>query len=276
MSIISATLPAGARRTSHAGLAAVELGPGAPRGAVLLAPGYTGSKEDFTPLLPVLAAQGLRAVAVDLRGQYESPGPDEASAYTVDELGADLLAVARALGGGVHLVGHSFGGLVARAAAVAGPDAFADLVLLCSGPGALGGTRAQLIAHLRPLVVAGGLAAVADADEALTASDPLRRAEAAEVRSFLRHRFVTGSATGLLSAGDALLNEPDRTAELARTGLPVLVLHGEDDDAWPPAVQRDMAQRLAAAYVVVPGAAHSPAAEAPEATAAALLTFWQR
>jgi pimeloyl-ACP methyl ester carboxylesterase len=271
MSIVSAALPPGAVRTELAGLAAVELAPEQPRGTVLLVPGYTGSKEDFSPLLPALARAGLRAVAVDLRGQYESPGPDDEAAYAVDLLGRDVLAAVRALGGPVHLVGHSFGGLVSRAAVLDAPDAVADLVLLCSGPGALGGQRAELMAHLRPLVAAGGLAAVADATDALAASDPTRTPESTEVRAFLRRRFVTGTAAGLLGSGDALLSEPDRTAALAATGVRVLVLHGEDDDAWPPAVQREMAGRLGAAYAVVPGAAHSPAAEQPARTAAELL-----
>src|SRR3954469_19375886 len=42
---------------------------------VLLVPGYTGSKEDFAPLLDGIAAAGLRAIAVDLPGQFESAGP---------------------------------------------------------------------------------------------------------------------------------------------------------------------------------------------------------
>src|SRR5439155_8725343 len=39
---------------------------------VLFVPGYTGSKEDFMPLLRPLANAGYRAVAIDQRGQYES------------------------------------------------------------------------------------------------------------------------------------------------------------------------------------------------------------
>jgi len=57
-------------------------------------------------------------------------------------------------------------------------------------------------------------------------------------------------------------------------GRPVLVLHGAADDAWSPAQQADMAQRLGSAYVVVPGAAHSPAVEAPAPTVRELLAFW--
>src|SRR4249919_2471464 len=91
-------------------------------GTVLLLPGYTGSKEDFAPILDPLAANGFRAVAIDLPGQYESPGPDDEAAYAPMALGAVCAVVARdlAAGGRLVLLGHSFGGLVARGAALAG------------------------------------------------------------------------------------------------------------------------------------------------------------
>ena len=74
-----------------------------------------------------------------------------------------------------------------------------------------------------------------------------------------------------------LLDFPDRTAELAAAGRPpVLVSYGENDDAWPPDVQDLMAKRLGAERICMPGAAHSPAVEAPETTAAMLTTFWNR
>ncbi|CAM5729443.1 2-succinyl-6-hydroxy-2,4-cyclohexadiene-1-carboxylate synthase [Streptomyces griseoloalbus] len=103
------------------------------RGTVLLLPGYTGSKEDFTLVLEPLAARGYRAVAVDGRGQHASDGPaDDESAYAQDELAKDVLAQARAFDAPVHLVGHSMGGQIARAGRPAGPLAvpLADAGLL--------------------------------------------------------------------------------------------------------------------------------------------------
>ncbi|MFC6481502.1 alpha/beta fold hydrolase [Streptomyces goshikiensis] len=113
---------------------------GAPvRGTALLVPGYTGSKEDFIGMLEPLAAAGYRVVAVDGRGQHESPGPREESAYTLEELARDVLAQAGALGaaGPLHLLGHSLGGLVVRTAVVRDPAPFASLALLSTGPGAV-------------------------------------------------------------------------------------------------------------------------------------------
>ena len=64
------------------------------------------------------------------------------------------------------------------------------------------------------------------------------------------------------------------TAELARLDLPMLVIYGEDDNAWSPAAQETMAQRLGARRLCIPAAMHSPAVEAPATTASALTQFW--
>ena len=50
---------------------------GEPHGTALLVPGFTGSKEDFISVLPLLAADGWRVVTYDQRGQYESAGTPE-------------------------------------------------------------------------------------------------------------------------------------------------------------------------------------------------------
>lgn len=247
-------------------------GPG--RAPALLVPGYTGSKEDFLSLLPLLAAGGHRTVAIDQRGQYESPGPDNLAAYGVQALATDLLHALDVVGApGVHVVGHSFGGLVARAAVIRRPERFASLTLLCSGPAAISGLRAQRIRTLEPLLRRGGLAGVLPAME-LEWRAARQAGTPSAVVEFLRTRFLTSSAAGLEGMGTALLTEPDRVAELAATGVPVLVAYGEDDDAWPPTVQAQMAARLGAPVEVIAGAAHSPAAEAPAVIAAALLRFF--
>ena len=243
---------------------------------VLLVPGYTGSKEDFRLLMAPLAAAGHHVVALDQRGQHESPGTDELSAYTTEALGADLLAVVDALGGdAVHLVGHSFGGLVARAAVLARPSAFRSLVLMGSGPAALTGPRVALFPLMRPLLEQG-MPALVEAMDALNAQDARFLALDAQVQGFLRERMLASSASALLGMADALTGEPDRVAELRATGVPVLVVHGEGDDAWLPAAQADMAVRLGAVHAVVPDAQHSPAVENAEATAKALLGFYER
>lgn len=239
-------------------------------GTVLMVPGFTGSKEDFTPVLPLLADRGFRVLAVDQRGQHESPGPDDPSAYTTEALGRELLDLLDALGTGpVHLVGHSFGGLVSRAALLADPGRFRSFALMDSGPSALTGPRADALPFLRPILVEGGLQAVWEASRSMPV-DPTKPPVSEDVRDFLEARFFGSSAAGLLGMSDALLSEPDRVEELRATGVPVLVLYGEGDDAWSPQVQDEMAERLGAPVVVVPQAWHSPAVENPALTAQVL------
>jgi pimeloyl-ACP methyl ester carboxylesterase len=96
------------------------------------------------------------------------------------------------------------------------------------------------------------------------------------VIAFLHERMTSSSPTGLMVMGRYLLTCPDRTAELASLDRPaVLVLYGENDEAWRPAVQEQMARRLGAHRVCIPGAGHSPAVEAPETTASTLTAFWR-
>ncbi len=259
-------------------LAALDTGGDGERGTVLLVAGFTGSKEDFAPLLRPLCAAGYRVVALDQRGQFESPGPDDPARYSVAELGADLVAVAHQLRAGgatpLHLVGHSFGGLVGRAAVLADPAAFDTLTLLGSGPARLGGARAQLLEHLTPLLDAGGVPLVNETLEQLAMTDPTAQLVPEPTREFLSRRFLATSAAGLRGMSDAMTREPDRVAELAATGVPVLVTHGVADDAWTPAVQEDMARRLGARHEVIAGAVHSPAIENPPRTLEVLLDFW--
>jgi pimeloyl-ACP methyl ester carboxylesterase len=259
-------------------LAALDTGGGAARGTALLVAGYTGSKEDFAPLLRPLAGAGYRVVALDQRGQYESPGPDDPAAYSVAELGADVVAVSRVLreesGAPLHLVGHSFGGLVTRAAVLAEPGLFSTFTLLGSGPARLGGRRAELLDHLAPLLDAGGVELVHHTLEQVAMTDPKAQAVPAPTREFYARRFLRNTAAGLRGMADAMLGEPDRVAELKAAGVPLLVAHGEADDAWLPHVQADMARRLGARHEVIDNSIHSPAVENPPRTLEVLLDFW--
>jgi pimeloyl-ACP methyl ester carboxylesterase len=244
---------------------------------VLFVPGYTGSKEDFLPLLRPIAKTGFRAVAIDQRGQFESSWAGDPSEYLIESLAEDVIELTdqlRATAGQFHLVGHSFGGLVARAAALAKPELFTSLTLMGSGPAAISGQRLATLQSAEPILASQGMVALWDHMVSLTRPDDKYARASESLLRFLRTRFLSNDPVGLQVMGDELRREPDRTDELAATSLPMLVIHGVDDDAWPSAVQADMARRLGARYVVISAAAHSPAVENSAATIEALQAFW--
>jgi pimeloyl-ACP methyl ester carboxylesterase len=290
------------------------------RRPALLLPGFTGSKEDFIAVLQPLASAGREVVAIDMRGQYQSPAAPDDGGYAASELAADIGAIAGVLAGdgqGLHLVGHSLGGLIAREAVLARATHVISLTLLGSGPARISGQRAETLRAMLALMAEAdqgtgapggdtggeGSRAEGEAGAAGAGPAPPSGGSPADVRlrptvetvwnehlepqavadgvpdgmiGFLRERMLGNSPAGLVAMGKYLLGCQDRTAELANlAGPPILVLYGENDDAWRPAVQERMARRLSATRVCIPGVGHSPAVEAPETTASTLTAFWK-
>ncbi|MEU9077245.1 alpha/beta fold hydrolase [Kitasatospora sp. NPDC048538] len=283
------TLPRCARAlrlsTARGEFAALRAEPDGPvRGSALLVPGFTGSKEDFIALLEPLAAAGYRVTAVDQRGQYETGGPDDPAAYAVGALGADVRALTAAVaaeGVPTHLLGHSFGGQVVReavlAAAADGPSPWRSLTLMATGPGAIDPAEAARTKLLLDALPALSLEEIWQVMQQMEegSGDQRQRPDQA-VAQFLHRRWLANVPLALTVTGGHLVAAPDRVAELAAAtaGLPVLVLSGVRDYAWPVPEQSAMARRLGARRVVVEDAGHSPNAERPAATAAALADFW--
>ena len=277
------TLPPQARRidipVSRGSRAAIEIAPPEPEGTAVLIPGFTGSKEDFISLLRPLADRGWRVVSYDQLGQWHSPGPHDPGAYALDLLASDARDVVAWAGDApvsdVHLVGHSLGGLVARAALLdaACTDA-ASLTLLCSGPGALPEHRRGAMPALVSVLPDMPLEEIWRVKEQMD-RDAGAALPPADIHAFLRERFCAASPWGLRVMGEILLSEPDRTRALAAAGVPVHVVYGEFDDAWPLDEQEAMARQLGAVGQVIANAGHSPAVDDPEATADALDRLWR-
>ncbi|MEU5255142.1 alpha/beta fold hydrolase [Streptomyces longwoodensis] len=277
--ILTATLPPGVTRseieTSRGCFATLEISPinTEKRGDVLLLPGFTGSKEDFAPLLPFLARHGYHAVAVDGRGQFETAGPSDPDLYTPSALAADVLAITRSLNGDcVHLVGHSFGGFVARQAVIqasAGPRAagpWASLTLLNSGPAAPASSQRQRIQLL--------IDALPSTPKDVIWEFMAQTDMAEDVGALMRDRWLRTHTQQLISAGMWMLNPQPTLSDLERCVLPKLVLAGSPDAAWTMTEFEGMAARLKAPCVIVRGGGHSPSIHEPASAADALAQFW--
>lgn len=256
---------AGRRAVLHAGL-------DPERPCLVLVPGFTGSKEDFIAMLPLLARAGVGVVAFDQLGQYESDGSDVPDDYCLPALASDVAEVLRAaadVSSEVHLLGHSFGGLVAQEVVAGGHAEPRTLTLLCTGPGALPADRWAGLPDLVAALDAHDLPTIWRVMQELEDPEPDRPAP--EVQAFLERRWHANSPTGLRTFATLLMTAPTVTDRLVARAPSITVMWGERDDAWPTDLQRPWAESLGADAVELPGLGHSPNAEDPEVTVAALL-----
>ena len=99
--------------------------------AVVLLHGFPQDATAWDRVAPLLHEAGLRTLAPHQRGYSPGASPRRVSAYRIQELVADVVALLDAAGvRRAHVVGHDWGGGVAWALAAAHPERVAGLVVL--------------------------------------------------------------------------------------------------------------------------------------------------
>ena len=238
----------------------------------LLVPGYTGSKEDYAPVLPFLGEAGWDVLAYSQRGQGGSAAPSGLGAYGMSDFVGDLISIAEAWAGTtgrVHLVGHSFGGIVARAAVVKRPDLFASVTLFCSGRAVYDWMNTLPI--LDPLPTGPGAR-----QQVLRTYFPDMNFDEPGVgwAEFQRIRALDTASENLVGIARILSQLRPDTPALAATGVPVHVLYGDQDEIWPPSWYAEEAADLGARESIIRGGTHSPQLQFPQQWAEFASSYW--
>jgi pimeloyl-ACP methyl ester carboxylesterase len=233
---------------------------------VVLVHGFTGSKEDFNLIGPLLADAGYRVVTFDNRGQHESAHSKRDDAYTAQSLARDVIELSRSLGlDKPHLLGHSFGGLVAQQALVQSPETFSSLTLFCSGP------------HWIPNKP--DLDTTIHIMETMSMQESWDRYKEEPEKLLPRYelykkRWHASDPRSTRTMALHLKNAQPLINEIVATNVPVHVVYGENDDAWPLELQDQMAKDLGAPRTVIANAGHCPNEDQPEETVRVLKDFW--
>jgi pimeloyl-ACP methyl ester carboxylesterase len=232
---------------------------------VVLVHGFTGSKEDFSLLAPLIADAGYRVLTFDNRGQHESSHTNREDGYSMRSLGRDVVEISKYFQlQKPHLLGHSFGGLVAQQAITLNPDNWSSLTLMCSGPS--GQTNWFEDPQFKNLN---------NENKADIWREILEPERLGNIKfDIWKKRWLASDATATMTFRDHLLNQPSLITEISGLGISSHVIYGENDDAWPIEDQNEMAQDLQARLTVLPGCGHCPNEENPTLIARELIDFW--
>ncbi|MBQ1072219.1 alpha/beta hydrolase [Micromonospora sp. C31] len=236
---------------------------------VVLSHGVGENRRSFRHLVPLLVAAGHRVASVDVRGHGASSA--DRPSYTPAEVGADLLAVVGALGGGpATLVGSSSSAAAVVFAAADAPALVNGIVQVApfvEEPKLNPFTRLIQTAVLRSPRMFGLFHRTLfpcgrPADDAA-----YRRAMVANLREPGR----MAAMRGVLAPA-----EPHWTARAREVRQPVLVLMGTKDPDFPdPRAGAWAARRLFATAEarMIDESGHYPHADQPARTAAQLTEF---
>ena len=197
-----------------------------------------------------------------------------------ESVGSSLEAIGDHVAGGIEamalqrkpiLLGNGYGGFVALLAAIRHPGIASRLVLADCGAAFSEPGRAAF-RGMSAAAKEKGLGAIADVAMRRLFAPEFQQANPALVEE-RKKRFLAVDPKTFHGACDALATL-DVRQQLKAVTVPVLVLVGEQDEATPPPMSRELAAGLPdATLVVLPGCAHVPQLQAPDVFLAAIRSF---
>lgn len=244
---------------------------------VLLLHGGGQTRHAWGNAARALAAQGWRAVALDLPGHGDSAWSAEGD-YRLDTLAASLCEVWRELGAPLAVVGASLGGLASMAAVGrAGAPTIAALVLVDVLPRMQAAGVARIVNFMQ--AHPDGFATLAEAAQHIAAyrGRPVdARVEGLKknLRLDPKGRWVWHWDARLLSGDNHSLDAAMLERALRGLDAPILLLRGQRSDVISEAAARELVQSVPRArFVDLEGAGHMVAGDANDAFASSVAAF---
>ena len=235
---------------------AAEVGRGAP---LFLFHSLLSDRASFDAIAPDLV-RSFRVIVPELPGFGRSQTVIGTLADIADRMAEVVREVAGC--GEAIVLGNGYGGFVALSMAIRHPALATRLILADCGAAFSDEGRAAFRA-MASVAGSKGLAAITDV--------AMRRLFAVEFQDahpeLMRHRREAFLRTDLevFRAACAQLAELDLRGELHKVKVPTLVLVGEQDEATPPPMSRELAAGLPNARLkIIPGCAHVPQLQAPK------------
>jgi 3-oxoadipate enol-lactonase len=223
----------------------------------------------FDPVLPALTANH-RVTLVNLPGFHGSQPTPLAlmDAYVAAiEDGFDEFKIAK----DAVLIGNGFGGTVALAFGLAHPERISKLVLSDAAAGFPPEGR-QAFAVMAQKVAESGLGAVVEIAARRVHSPAYLKAHPEAIEQC--KQVLLGIDPNGFAAACKILQETDLVPLLHHLRVPTLVVCGELDQATPPALNKQIVEKVPGAkYVELPDCGHCPPLEQPQAFLAAIIDF---
>ncbi len=239
---------------------------------LLLIHGYPLSRRLWQPQLDELG-DAAWLIAPDLRGHGESnsaPPP-----YSMELLADDCLELLDALNASEPAVvaGLSMGGYVALALYRKYPERVAGLILAATRAGADSPEGRANRAKSAVLAQEKGPAAIAEAMLPKMLAPHTHQANPS-LAERVRHMMAGTSVEGLVGDLQGMAARPDASALLDQINVPVLVIHGLEDQLIPPSEAEAMNLRLKRGRLqLIPGAGHLVNMEQPAEFNAQVRTY---
>ena len=227
-------------------------------------------------VVPPLTAAGFRCLTFDNRDVGQTGA--SAGAVTTRDFADDTAALMREAGvSRAHVVGASFGGMIAQELALNHPDQVETLTLVCTAShqedqwAALFRSWKTMRASLTPDAFFQAISPWLFSYRFLQEAEPM-----ATILGLVRANPFPQSAAGFARQVDAILSHDTRD-RLATIRVPTHVLVGAEDVLTPPRLSRAIAAAIPGATLTeVPAVAHALNSENPQATADAIRGFIRR